>query len=106
MNMETNLPNEKKMTCGDDGVVVAKLVRGQHMFRDVEVPNSLAFVCPKCGKVLAFPQASSGRIAKALRAKESAETTEFRVPAGVEDAALAVHAALGTFGAGEDFTLP
>jgi hypothetical protein len=106
MNTNTTLPREKAMKCSDDGAVVAKLVRGLHKYGDVEVRNALAYVCPKCGTALAFPQASAGRIAKALRAKEPPEALDFRVPASVEDSALAVHAALGTLGAGEDFTLP
>lgn len=104
--MTTTHTDQKVMFCTEHGRVDARLVRRDHPYGTSLVRNALAYVCPVCDATLAFPSSSSGRIAQAARERDPARRREFRVPVEVEDQALAVHAAMGTLGAGEDFTLP
>lgn len=101
-----SLENVRIAHCPDDGDVQASLVRGDHHVDGLRLMNALAFVCPDCGAVLAIPHQTAGRVALAKHLDQPAISRSIRVPVEVEDRALSVHAALGTLGAGERFSLP
>lgn len=71
----------------------------------VLVEDALAYVCPECDSVCAFPQQSAGRVFFAEMDRDR-QPTEFRVSKDAEDMALAVHAHFGVVPAGDPFALP
>ena len=90
-------PSTLPAACHEHGRVHAVLQRGDYPFAEGAkvVRCALAYLCPNCGQVLAYPHVSSGRIALVHDDHEPSITQEVLIPVGIEDLAIAVNTLFG-----------
>lgn len=92
--------------CDEHGLVEAERRRGDYELQGGLVEDVLAYVCPDCGRVLAVPHISAGRVFAARMAEVASRPRDFRVPKEAKDLALGVHAVLGIPASGDPYSLP